>query len=174
MNDGQWHQIQAIRTGKQGRLIIDEKLKFEGSSPGKMSALNAADELYLGGLKLGAAEQTAPTQTQSTATTMAPSASLQLLSTFSGCIGQVELNSLGVVNLIESPDVEDKLVRLDEGRNLLPCQASLDQSAVGMTTTTTTATIKQATSSSTTTTKRPPIYGSSGGDSNSDDDSDES
>ena len=103
INDGEQHQIQVLRQGKLARLVVDETSRYEASSPGKLSMLNGAAEIYLGGLP----------QLQA----LANSTTSMLLSAFSGCISQLEINSLGPINLVR----DDHLTQVKAARNLSPC-----------------------------------------------------
>lgn len=102
VNDGYMHQIRVQRNGRWSRLIVDELHKYEGSSPGKLSALNSQSaDIYLGGLP-----------------NLAELANSTHLSSLVGCLSQLEINSLGPFNLIKS----DHLSQVRGGRNLAPCQ----------------------------------------------------
>jgi hypothetical protein len=109
-NDGEWHKIQVIRSGKTGMLIIDDATKHETQSPGKLSMLNVGQDIYLGGLP--AALQTLLSSSSSIGS---------LLSTFSGCLSDLQINSLGPINLVRS----DHLTKMKSARNLAPCSDSL-------------------------------------------------
>uniref|UniRef100_A0A673N5J0 Cell adhesion molecule-related/down-regulated by oncogenes n=1 Tax=Sinocyclocheilus rhinocerous TaxID=307959 RepID=A0A673N5J0_9TELE len=49
VNDGQWHMITAVRTGKQGYLQIDGGSVQRGQSEGKSIMVNTKGNIYLGG-----------------------------------------------------------------------------------------------------------------------------
>ncbi|KAK7132382.1 hypothetical protein R3I93_018809 [Phoxinus phoxinus] len=49
VNDGQWHMITAVRTGKQGFLQIDGGSVQRGQSQGKSIMVNTKGNIYLGG-----------------------------------------------------------------------------------------------------------------------------
>ncbi|XP_026099662.1 basement membrane-specific heparan sulfate proteoglycan core protein isoform X26 [Carassius auratus] len=49
VNDGQWHMITAVRTGKQGYLQIDGGSVQRGQSQGKSIMVNTKGNIYLGG-----------------------------------------------------------------------------------------------------------------------------
>lgn len=49
VNDGQWHMITAVRTGKQGYLQIDGGSVQHGQSQGKSIMVNTKGNIYLGG-----------------------------------------------------------------------------------------------------------------------------
>ncbi|XP_051515995.1 basement membrane-specific heparan sulfate proteoglycan core protein isoform X1 [Myxocyprinus asiaticus] len=49
VNDGKWHKITAVRTGKQGYLQIDGGSILRGQSQGKSIMVNTKGNIYLGG-----------------------------------------------------------------------------------------------------------------------------
>uniref|UniRef100_A0A673I3A5 Basement membrane-specific heparan sulfate proteoglycan core protein-like n=1 Tax=Sinocyclocheilus rhinocerous TaxID=307959 RepID=A0A673I3A5_9TELE len=49
VNDGQWHMITAVRTGKQGYVQIDGGSVQRGQSQGKSIMVNTKGNIYLGG-----------------------------------------------------------------------------------------------------------------------------
>ncbi|XP_048091438.1 pikachurin-like isoform X3 [Alosa alosa] len=50
-NDGQWHQLKAVRDGQYGRVVVDGQRTSRGQSPGRMRQLNSNGPLYIGGMK---------------------------------------------------------------------------------------------------------------------------
>jgi len=101
VNDGLEHQLSVLRSGKFARLIIDERAKYEGSSPGKLSMLNSPADFYLGGLP-----------------NLAELTNNMYMSGFVGCLSQLQINSLGPLNLIKS----DHLSQVRSAQNLSPCE----------------------------------------------------
>lgn len=105
VNDGKEHHIVVTRSGKWSRLVIDNQFKQEGSSPGKLSVLNIDHAyIYLGGLP-----------------NLADSLATNYLSKFAGCMSNLEINSLGPLNLIKS----DNISQIKDSQNLLPCNRLL-------------------------------------------------
>lgn len=105
VNDGDWHQIRVQRIGKWSRLSVDDLHNYEGRSPGRLSALNSqTTDIYLGGLP-----------------NLAEWANNTHLASLVGCLSQLEINSLGPLNLIKS----DRYSQVRGGRNLAPCQQQL-------------------------------------------------
>ncbi|XP_072552989.1 basement membrane-specific heparan sulfate proteoglycan core protein [Salminus brasiliensis] len=49
VNDGQWHKITAVRTGKQGYIQVDGGTARRGQSQGKSIMVNTKGNIYLGG-----------------------------------------------------------------------------------------------------------------------------
>ncbi|XP_053705091.1 basement membrane-specific heparan sulfate proteoglycan core protein isoform X1 [Synchiropus splendidus] len=49
INDGKWHKVTAVRTGKDGYLQIDGGAELHGQSRGKSLMVNTKGSLYLGG-----------------------------------------------------------------------------------------------------------------------------
>uniref|UniRef100_A0AAV2LZ82 Basement membrane-specific heparan sulfate proteoglycan core protein n=1 Tax=Knipowitschia caucasica TaxID=637954 RepID=A0AAV2LZ82_KNICA len=49
INDGQWHKITAVRTGKDGYIQIDGEPALHGQSKGKSLMVNTKGSIYLGG-----------------------------------------------------------------------------------------------------------------------------
>uniref|UniRef100_A0A3Q4MA73 Heparan sulfate proteoglycan 2 n=1 Tax=Neolamprologus brichardi TaxID=32507 RepID=A0A3Q4MA73_NEOBR len=49
INDGRWHKITAVRTGKDGYIQIDGGTKLHGQSEGKSLMVNTKGSIYLGG-----------------------------------------------------------------------------------------------------------------------------
>ncbi|XP_054634275.1 basement membrane-specific heparan sulfate proteoglycan core protein isoform X10 [Dunckerocampus dactyliophorus] len=49
INDGKWHKVTAVRTGKDGYIQIDEGAALHGQSKGKSIMVNTKGHLYLGG-----------------------------------------------------------------------------------------------------------------------------
>ncbi|XP_077368177.1 basement membrane-specific heparan sulfate proteoglycan core protein isoform X9 [Festucalex cinctus] len=49
INDGKWHKIQAVRTGKDGSIQIDGGAALHAQSKGKSIMVNTKGPLYLGG-----------------------------------------------------------------------------------------------------------------------------
>ncbi|KAL2104346.1 hypothetical protein ACEWY4_001214 [Coilia grayii] len=49
VNDGNWHKITAVRTGKQGYIQIDGGARTRGQSQGKSIMVNTKGNIYLGG-----------------------------------------------------------------------------------------------------------------------------
>ncbi|XP_036447334.1 basement membrane-specific heparan sulfate proteoglycan core protein [Colossoma macropomum] len=49
INDGQWHKITAVRTGKQGYVQVDDGTARRGQSQGKSIMVNTKGNIYLGG-----------------------------------------------------------------------------------------------------------------------------
>uniref|UniRef100_A0AAR2M2N8 Heparan sulfate proteoglycan 2 n=1 Tax=Pygocentrus nattereri TaxID=42514 RepID=A0AAR2M2N8_PYGNA len=49
VNDGQWHKITAVRTGKQGYIQVDDGSARRGQSQGKSIMVNTKGNIYLGG-----------------------------------------------------------------------------------------------------------------------------
>ncbi|XP_061544566.1 basement membrane-specific heparan sulfate proteoglycan core protein isoform X9 [Phycodurus eques] len=49
VNDGQWHKVKAVRTGKDGYIQIDGGSVLHGQSKGKSIMVNTKGHLYLGG-----------------------------------------------------------------------------------------------------------------------------
>ncbi|XP_061650019.1 basement membrane-specific heparan sulfate proteoglycan core protein isoform X13 [Phyllopteryx taeniolatus] len=49
INDGQWHKVKAVRTGKDGYIQIDGGSVLHGQSKGKSIMVNTKGHLYLGG-----------------------------------------------------------------------------------------------------------------------------
>ncbi|XP_076022702.1 basement membrane-specific heparan sulfate proteoglycan core protein isoform X2 [Genypterus blacodes] len=49
INDGQWHKITAVRTGKDGYIQIDGGAELHGQSKGKSLMVNTKGSIYLGG-----------------------------------------------------------------------------------------------------------------------------
>nr|XP_057906676.1 basement membrane-specific heparan sulfate proteoglycan core protein isoform X5 [Doryrhamphus excisus] len=49
INDGKWHKVTAVRTGKDGYIQIDEGPALHGQSKGKSIMVNTKGHLYLGG-----------------------------------------------------------------------------------------------------------------------------
>ncbi|XP_041953837.1 basement membrane-specific heparan sulfate proteoglycan core protein isoform X8 [Alosa sapidissima] len=49
INDGHWHKITAVRTGKQGYIQIDGRSMARGQSQGKSIMVNTKGNIYLGG-----------------------------------------------------------------------------------------------------------------------------
>lgn len=107
VNDGEWHQIRVQRIGKWSRLSLDESHNYEGRSPGRLSALNSqTTDIYLGGLP-----------------NLAELANNTHLASLVGCLSELEINSLGPLNLIKS----DRYAQVRGGRNLAPCQPAQQQ-----------------------------------------------
>ncbi|CAH1775060.1 unnamed protein product, partial [Owenia fusiformis] len=54
-NDGQWHEIQAIRKEQSGLLIIDGETdsQIRGDSPGDMTEMSFTNEVFIGGMRKG-------------------------------------------------------------------------------------------------------------------------
>lgn len=119
VNDGLEHRIHVKRLGRQGSIQIDNRQRYEGSSPGKFTVLNiAAPEVYLAGL---------PHLTE-------PTNSNVYIPGFVGCLGSLEINTLGPLNLIRS----DHLSQLRSARNIGPsCTVSAWPSTSGAPTSTT-------------------------------------
>lgn len=101
VNDGLEHKIRVSRNAKFARLTIDDIHKYEGNSPGKLTMLNSEPDIYLGGL---------PNLSELTNNSH--------MSDFSGCISELEMNSLGPLNLIRS----DQTSQVRSARNLVPCK----------------------------------------------------
>lgn len=101
VNDGLEHKIRVFRSAKFARLTIDELHKYEGNSPGKLTMLNSDPDIYLGSL---------PHLTEFSNNSH--------MSDFSGCISELEINSLGPLNLIRS----DQTSQLRSAQNLSPCK----------------------------------------------------
>lgn len=109
INDGQLHQLRVSRVGKSSTLIIDDVHSYEGRSPGRLSALNAANsDVYIGGLPI------LPSAT--------PNGSMlkQLVSSFMGCLGRVTINSLGPVAMSNQTSFTTN-VTVRNARNLVDC-----------------------------------------------------
>ncbi|XP_055079317.1 basement membrane-specific heparan sulfate proteoglycan core protein isoform X9 [Periophthalmus magnuspinnatus] len=49
INDGQWHKVTAVRTGKDGYIQIDGEPALHGQSKGKSLMVNTKGSIYLGG-----------------------------------------------------------------------------------------------------------------------------
>ncbi|XP_028266709.1 basement membrane-specific heparan sulfate proteoglycan core protein isoform X11 [Parambassis ranga] len=49
INDGQWHKITAVRTGKDGYIQVDGGATIHGQSKGKSLMVNTKGSIYLGG-----------------------------------------------------------------------------------------------------------------------------
>ncbi|XP_075898523.1 basement membrane-specific heparan sulfate proteoglycan core protein [Nelusetta ayraudi] len=49
VNDGQWHKVTAVRTGKDGYIQIDGDAALHGQSKGRSRMVNTSGSLYLGG-----------------------------------------------------------------------------------------------------------------------------
>ncbi|TSL61242.1 Basement membrane-specific heparan sulfate proteoglycan core protein [Bagarius yarrelli] len=49
INDGHWHKIMAVRTGKQGYIQVDDRTAQHGRSPGRSVMVNTNGSIYLGG-----------------------------------------------------------------------------------------------------------------------------
>ncbi|XP_051914453.1 basement membrane-specific heparan sulfate proteoglycan core protein isoform X3 [Hippocampus zosterae] len=49
INDGKWHKVKAVRTGKDGYIQIDGGAALHGQSKGKSIMVNTKGPLYLGG-----------------------------------------------------------------------------------------------------------------------------
>ncbi|XP_077403626.1 basement membrane-specific heparan sulfate proteoglycan core protein isoform X2 [Vanacampus margaritifer] len=49
INDGKWHKVQAVRTGRDGYIQIDGGTALHGQSKGKSIMVNTKGPLYLGG-----------------------------------------------------------------------------------------------------------------------------
>ncbi|XP_072305364.1 basement membrane-specific heparan sulfate proteoglycan core protein isoform X2 [Eucyclogobius newberryi] len=49
INDGQWHKITAVRTGKDGYIQLDGEPALHGQSRGKSLMVNTKGSIYLGG-----------------------------------------------------------------------------------------------------------------------------
>ncbi|XP_026010202.1 basement membrane-specific heparan sulfate proteoglycan core protein isoform X4 [Astatotilapia calliptera] len=49
INDGRWHKITAVRTGKDGYIQVDGGAKLHGQSKGKSLMVNTKGSIYLGG-----------------------------------------------------------------------------------------------------------------------------
>ncbi|XP_053096923.1 basement membrane-specific heparan sulfate proteoglycan core protein isoform X14 [Pangasianodon hypophthalmus] len=49
INDGHWHKITAVRTGKQGYIQVDDRTAQHGQSPGRSVMVNTKGSIYLGG-----------------------------------------------------------------------------------------------------------------------------
>lgn len=49
-NDGTWHRVVFSRSGKDGRLVIDDDEQALGSSIGTASSVNVKPPFYIGGL----------------------------------------------------------------------------------------------------------------------------
>ncbi|XP_060751007.1 basement membrane-specific heparan sulfate proteoglycan core protein isoform X1 [Tachysurus vachellii] len=49
INDGRWHKITAVRTGKQGYIQVDDRTAQHGQSPGRSVMVNTKGSIYLGG-----------------------------------------------------------------------------------------------------------------------------
>lgn len=49
VNDGKWHKITAVRTGKDGYIQIDGGAALHGQSKGKSLMVNTKGSIYLGG-----------------------------------------------------------------------------------------------------------------------------
>ncbi|XP_029911416.1 basement membrane-specific heparan sulfate proteoglycan core protein isoform X2 [Myripristis murdjan] len=49
INDGQWHKVTAVRTGKDGYIQIDKGATRHGQSKGKSLMVNTKGSIYLGG-----------------------------------------------------------------------------------------------------------------------------
>ncbi|XP_046725155.1 basement membrane-specific heparan sulfate proteoglycan core protein isoform X3 [Silurus meridionalis] len=49
INDGHWHKITAVRTGKQGYVQVDDRAAQHGESPGRSVMVNTKGSIYLGG-----------------------------------------------------------------------------------------------------------------------------
>ncbi|XP_060793461.1 basement membrane-specific heparan sulfate proteoglycan core protein isoform X3 [Neoarius graeffei] len=49
INDGHWHKITAVRTGKQGYIQVDDRTAQHGQSPGRSVMVNTKGNIYLGG-----------------------------------------------------------------------------------------------------------------------------
>ena len=82
----EWHSIQVSRTGRNGRVVVDDALPVSGSSPGYFSLLQISSDLYLGG---SPSLSSLPKQ-------------LQSLNSFNGCIRELRTTQLtsSLVNLI--------------------------------------------------------------------------
>lgn len=131
-NDGQSHKITVLREARFGRMSVDDEMRFQGESPGRLSMLNGAgtNEIYLGGLPLLSHlkswrrnSSSTTIDDNSTATIAAASLTGTAISylpgAFSGCISQVHLNELGPLNLVRS----DFRSRVQAARNLVPCNS---------------------------------------------------
>lgn len=105
INDGQEHQIRVVRNGRFGSVQVDDRQRYEGNSPGKFTMLNiASPEIYLAGL---------PRLSE-------PTNGNLYMPGFVGCLGAVEINTLGPLNLIRS----DHLSQLRSARNVEPCNSA--------------------------------------------------
>ncbi|XP_068454510.1 basement membrane-specific heparan sulfate proteoglycan core protein isoform X9 [Clinocottus analis] len=49
VNDGRWHKVTAVRTGKDGYIQIDEGTALHGQSKGRSLMVNTKGSVYLGG-----------------------------------------------------------------------------------------------------------------------------
>ncbi|XP_053339071.1 basement membrane-specific heparan sulfate proteoglycan core protein isoform X5 [Clarias gariepinus] len=49
INDGRWHKLTAVRTGKQGYIQVDDRTPQHGQSPGRSVMVNTKGSIYLGG-----------------------------------------------------------------------------------------------------------------------------
>lgn len=104
INDNLEHRVRVSRSGRLGQLLIDGQHKYETSSPGKLNMLNSEPEIYLGGLPLFQSKSELGNNS--------------LLQDFEGCIWELEINSLGPLNLIRS----DSMSQLKEAANVKPCE----------------------------------------------------
>ena len=47
---GEWHTIEATRTGRSGQLVVDGAVPVTGSSPGGFTSLQLGENLFIGGV----------------------------------------------------------------------------------------------------------------------------
>jgi len=112
INDGLEHKINIYRLGKHGTLTIDDSYKHVGQSSGRLTMLNTESDIYIGGLP--------SLQSGGNSTAL-------LMSSFSGCISNLYLDSIGPVNMIRSN--QNTLVQ--SARNIVPCNEEDALASVG-------------------------------------------
>ncbi|XP_075954009.1 basement membrane-specific heparan sulfate proteoglycan core protein [Anarhichas minor] len=104
INDGRWHKVTAVRTGKDGYIQIDGGAALHGQSKGRSLMVNTKGSIYLGG-----------------APDMAAMTGRKFLSGMTGCVRNLALmNALPGQQPAQAIDLQTHAAH---GINVLPCSS---------------------------------------------------
>ncbi|KAK9515159.1 hypothetical protein VZT92_025826 [Zoarces viviparus] len=104
INDGRWHKVTAVRTGKDGYIQIDGGAALHGQSKGRSLMVNTKGSVYLGG-----------------APDMAAMTGRKFLSGMTGCVRNLALiNALPGQQPAQAIDLQTHAAH---GINVLPCSS---------------------------------------------------
>ncbi|XP_058266507.1 basement membrane-specific heparan sulfate proteoglycan core protein-like isoform X2 [Hemibagrus wyckioides] len=104
INDGLWHKITAVRTGKQGYIQVDDRTAQRGQSPGRSVMVNTKGRIYLGG-----------------APDMAALTGGKFSSGITGCVRNLSLLNARPEDQPSQPI--DLQFHMKDGKNVLPCSS---------------------------------------------------